>query len=340
MFRKPRDLPALVASEDPIRLGRPPTPPSSTDHPKAPRTDTSTTYNMATSTPLVGKTKPGQRRTPFTANGSAAKARGKTNSNGNIMNFFKKAEATGINVKTSKEDESSLFLDEHFVIKEDQTPMQTPTPPRDEESPRDGSIVREESPMSRYNEDIVPVKRLRIEEVADSRLENGRALQGPRKGPFADDSDSENEDLRPLDIMKPVLKIPPDYSEAKISEPATTSATNPHPVEQEYLPPLLKREATSMNRDNDFEGMGDFIDDEFPEEGEEFMERRWMEEQGELEIGLEDDGTDAGAADTAKEDPRELLDPMPQNSESESCPICGGSTAGMAEEVSRDKLQE
>ena len=295
---------------------------------------------MATSTPLVGKTKPSQRRTPSTANGSAAKARGKTNSNGNIMSFFKKAEYTGINGKSSKEDESSLFIDEHFVIKEDQTPVQTPTPPRDEESPRDGYIMREESPMSRYNEDIVPVKRPRIEEVADSRLESGRALQGPRKGPFADDSDSENEDLRPLDIMKPVLKMPPAYSEARISEPAATSATNPHPVEQEYPPPLLKREATSMNRDNDFDGMGDFIDDEFPEEGEESMERRWMEEQGELEIGLEDDEMDAGAAVTPKEEPREFSNPMPQVIEFESCPICSGSTTGMAEEVSHNNLQQ
>lgn len=295
---------------------------------------------MATSTPLVGKTKPSQKRTPSTANGGAAKARGKANSNGNIMSFFKKAESTGMNGTSSKDNESSLFLDEQFVIKEDQTRMQTPTPPRDEESPRDGNIMREVSPMSRYNEDIVPVKRLRLEKVADSRLENGRALQGPRKGPFADDSDSENEDLRPLDITKPVLKIPPDYSEARTSESATTSATNPYPVEQENPPPLMKREATSMNRDNDFDGMGDFIDDEFPEEGEEFMERRWMEEQGELEIGLEDDEMDGGAAVTPKEERREFSNSMPQDIESASCPICCGSTAGMAEEVSHDNMQQ
>lgn len=340
MFRKPRETPAPVASENPIRhsTGRPPTPPLSTKVQSSPRTNASTTYDMASATPLVGKTKPFQKGTPTTANGSAAKANGKAKSNGNIMSFFKKAESTRAIGTLRKEDEDTLFLDEIPMNLDRQAPFQTPTPPRDEGFPGDVEMTRAGSPISRYNEATVPVKRRRIEEAADQppMLEAGQAPEAPRKGPFADDSESDDEGPVTLDMIKPVLKTPVGYSGAKTSKPSSTSVNCLHGVEQEYSPPQLEQEATSMSRDNDFEGMGDFIDEEFPEDGEEFMERRWMEEQ---EMGLEDEDEDVGAITTPKEEPRESPIIMPQNSGSACCPICSGSTAGMAEQVSQEYQQ-
>jgi len=344
MFRKPRELPALIASETPIRhsTGRPPTPPPSTNLQSSPRTNASTTYNMATTTPLVGKTKLIQKRTPSTANGSAARARGKANSNGNIMSFFKKAESSGTNGTLSKDDEGSLFFDEDSFTIEGLAPIQTPTPPREEGSFGDVEMMREDSPISRYNEATAPVKRRRFEEPAD-QPPVPKAAHPPKArktGPFADDSDSGDEDPRPLDIMKPVLEQPIGYDEVKMSKPASAPANDLPTLEQEFPPLPLKHEATSMSRDTDFEGMGDFIDDEFPEDGEEFMERRWMEEQGELEMGLEDEDEYLGAVTTPKEEPRDSPSFVPQDTGSACCPICSGSTAGMAEQVSQEYQQK
>lgn len=296
---------------------------------------------MASMTPLVGKTRPFQKRSPPTTSGSAAKTNGKAKSNGNIMSFFKKAESTRTNGTLSKEDEDTLFLEQIPMNIDGQAPTQTPTPPRDEGSPGDIEMTREESPMPRYNEATVSVKRRRIEETADQlpMLEAGQAPEALRKGPFGDDSESDDDGLVILDIIKPVLKIPVRYNGSKISKPSSASANGVHTIEQEIPPPTLKQEATSMSRDNDFEGMGDFIDDEFPEDGEEFMERRWMEEQGELEMGLEDEDEDVGAFTTPKEEPWESPTIMTQDIGSACCPICSGSTAGMAEQVSHTYRQ-
>ena len=52
--------------------------------------------------------------------------------------------------------------------------------------------------------------------------------------------------------------------------------------------PSLQRESTSRYGVDEFSGLDDF-DDEFFEGGEEFMERKWMEEQRMLEEGLDED---------------------------------------------------
>lgn len=337
MFRKPREVSAPVASEFSIRpsTGRPPTPPPSASQRTA-QANASTTYDMAATTPLVGKTKPTQKKTP-TTNASAVKARGKAsgNGNGNIMSFFKRAESTETNGMYSKEEEDSLFLEASPVTIEGHMPTQTPTPPRDESLFGDVKFESAESPTSRFNEDAVPIKRRRLEEIAvqSSVPEVEPAAEVPRKGPFADDSDSDDEHAMLANSTKPPPPITPTREETEISKPTLLSEPHEGRAEQAFPAPRLKREATSVGDINDFEGIDDFIDDEFPEDGEEYMERRWMEEQGELEMGLEDEEQDTEANPTTTEDPTEPASMMSADAGSTCCPICGGSTEGMAEQV-------
>ena len=83
-------------------------------------------------------------------------------------------------------------------------------------------------------------------------------------------------------------------------------------IEDNYEPPPLTRESTSMYP-NDFEGMDDFENDEFFEGGEEYMERKWMREQEELELGLDEDSKSESAEDAV---------PTPQSETQADDPIC------------------
>lgn len=287
---------------------------------------------MAITTPIIAKTRAVQKRSSPNANGNATKAKGKASGNGNIMSFFKKAESMGTSASSFQADEDSLFLEEGPVKGQCQVPMQTPTPPRDEGLLEDVEMMRNESPVSRYNEDAVSVKRRKVEEPeVQSPIPPTKATPEPSKrGPFIDDSDEDDEDPIPPEIAYVPPKNQPDDASTIVSVP-TRVEVNLDKSEIEHEPPLLNREAASFSRENDFEGMDDFIDDEFPEDGEEYMERRWMEEQG---MGLEDDDDSAEATITPKEETSGSPSLIPKDAGSQSCPICGGNTTGMDEQVS------
>jgi len=338
MFRKPREPPAPVASEPPLRpsTGRPPTPPRSTGKEAQPAA-TATTYSPAdsTSTPLIGRTKMLPKRTPA----SAWKSKVKANGNGNIMSFFKKAESGGTSGAAVKEEEESLFVDERPVKVKENVLIQIPTPPRDDILQDRIDFSRDNSPISRYNEDVLPSKRRKTDGTAltTSKPLVGESPEAPTKGPFADDSESDEVDTM---ILKRPLLADDENVVAKDEERSTpTRATEYRPVDanaEDFPPPRLKRETTSIGGANEFDGLGDFIDDEFPEDGEEHIERRWMEEQEELEMGLEDDDHEGTiGADRLPEEPRDPTTIVPNGDASASCPICGGSTAGMTEQASR-----
>lgn len=97
--------------------------------------------------------------------------------------------------------------------------------------------------------------------------------------------------------------------------------------------PILSREGTSMFEPGDFDENEDF-NDEFYDEGEEYQERRWMEEQKELEMGLDDDSkseSDGASIMTPKDDSAEVV-PLDGCGDSvASCPICSGSMSGLTE---------
>ncbi|EXJ56761.1 hypothetical protein A1O7_07105 [Cladophialophora yegresii CBS 114405] len=98
--------------------------------------------------------------------------------------------------------------------------------------------------------------------------------------------------------------------------------------------PPLKREATSVFEPGEF-GDEDFANDEFFEGGEEFMERRWMEEQRDMGMEFEDEDSKSEADSVwtprsyAEDEP--LGDPNEDYPPLTVCPICIGSTTGLSE---------
>ena len=292
---------------------------------------------MAASTPLQGKVKPPTKKTPTMG---AGKGSGKPN--GNIMSFFKKAESTSATVANVKEDDELLFVEDSPIKGGAKMSLQTPTPPREESSteawPMDIEMDSPDSPISRYNEDIMPSKRRRTDDIPKQSPPIERTKHAPARGPFVDDSDSDSDDgnIKPSNVS--VLGNV-DHPQGGESAPR-----DPTPAHERQLPgngairpavPILKRERTSLGEANDFDGIEDFIDDEFPEEGEEYLERRWMEEQAEFEEDLEeeDHAMGGGTMDAKMGDLTDTTSIMPQGSEPSSCPICGGNTAGLNDQV-------
>ena len=335
MFRKPREAAAPIASETDLRpsTGRPPTPPSTKDSRASP-ISSSTTYSMAASTPLQIKTTAPPKRTPLP---SAGKAKGKPN--GNIMSFFKKAQSTGTVVTDKQEEDDILFLENSLAKDGANTPLQTPTPPREESSngvlPEDVDIGVQGSPLSRYNEDGMPSKRRRTE-ITREQSQLGEIKAVANRGPFIDDSDSDDQ---AVETSRPTVFESASHekeSEMVLRETPPVvegQSLGKHPIGPAV--PNLKRETTSIGEANDFDGVEDFIDDEFPEEGEEYLERRWMEEQAEFEEGLEEEGQAVGD-DTMEVESGDAIDTtksMPRTNGSPTCPICGGNTAGLTDQV-------
>ena len=335
MFRNPREAAALIASQTPLcpSIGRPPTPPSTTRQ-RAPQSSTSTTYSMAASTPLEGKTKAPPKRTPPIG---AGKAKGKPN--GNIMSFFKRAESSAATMTDVKEEDETLFLGDSPMKGGAAMPLQTPTPPReepsDESTPEDVEMSIQDSPLSRYNEDAVPSKKRRTEDTLRQSSHINETKAALTRGPFVDDSDSDDEPVNApsLPAIEPTTQVIEIEMIARDTLPVIEGQlSGKDPVGPAV--PSLKRETTGIGEVNEFDGIEDFIDDEFPEEGEEYLERRWMEEQAEFEEGLEegqamvDDTVDVEVGDH-----RDTAMAIPQDAGSTSCPICGGNTAGLTDQV-------
>ena len=289
---------------------------------------------MAASTPLQVKMTAPPKRTPLP---SAGKAKGKPN--GNIMSFFKKAQSTGAIVTDKQEEDDVLFLENGLAKDDAIIPLQTPTPPREESShetlPEDVDISVQDSPLSRYNEDGMPSKRRRTE-VAQEQLQTGEIEAVANSGPFVDDSDSDDQSVE-------TSKLPVFESTSHEKKSEMIPRETPPVIERQSLGkdpispavPNLKREITSIGEANDFNGIEDFIDDEFPEEGEEYLERRWMEEQAEFEDGLEEEGQglENDTMEVESGDPIDTTKSVPQVNGSTTCPICGGNTAGLTEQV-------
>ena len=99
----------------------------------------------------------------------------------------------------------------------------------------------------------------------------------------------------------------------------------------QIVKPSLNHEETSIAPPEDFPEE-DFADEEFFEGGEEVMERRWMEEQAQMEADFDDDSRSEAETSIATpisepqwsiDEPVEMLD--------SSCPICLGSMTGLSE---------
>ena len=264
--------------------------------------------------------------------------------NGNILNFFQKAGPTAANKKSEAviRGEESLFLDDDDFGTGPKLgkAVQTPTPPKEYDEYVDLPDVYgwevEEAETMRYNEDDVPVKRRKTEYMSRPSTPSPNMDAGARTKPFFssmgtfDDQDMEGSATSGIEAepCNNSSNVTPGADLALKDETTNGTKTDFHPI------PSLKQECTSYAEVNDFEGLEDFIDDEFPEEGEEYMERRWMQEQAELEMGLEEDDEGTPSDGKAiKEDAEVETQIVMHNEETTSCPICSASLAGISDQV-------
>ena len=165
-----------------------------------------------------------------------------------------------------------------------------------------------------------------------------KAVPSKRVGPFLEESESEDEGLlKPHQITKKLETADSavdrdmllDISEKESSdEVATISRT------------VVSEKTTEIGR-TDFEGFENMEDfEEGPEEGEEYQERLWIEQQAQLEMedgilnsdiidptieGLED-------VDMKEEEFYDAMDtPSTEDQSAPSCPICNVSLYGVAD---------
>ena len=159
-------------------------------------------------------------------------------------------------------------------------------------------------------------------------------------GPFFEESDSEVEEEQPEAVIAIGQERKPDGTEAEMHVEAAAQQEDvpleePHNeegVKDTVQRPSLIREGTSYGPDvddfKDFEGMDDFDEDLF-EEGDEYMERRYMEEQAMMEAEedekdydpspqVDDQGIESGGGRPAEEDA--------------NCPICSLSLMYVSEQ--------
>jgi len=285
--------------------------------------------------------------------GSAANAKPKGKPNGSILSFFKKAD----------DGEENLFVKPLGV-----SPTNNGTEEGAEiwEDEFNASPVKK-SPDSRYNEDGGSVKRRKLspekettdvthkqESTAEDFTacsppppENQRGDIPPPPGsdsmpkasvPFVEDSDSEDEgdSIQLVTNVSPIKQEPQDMQDEITEVTTTTKVPLKDPDEgigggrrSRPRTPALSREATSMSGADGFAEFGDedFEDDVF-EEGDEFLERKYMEEQEQFEAEQDEDVADE-EGDTSAEIKTEETD---QALEAPSCPICDARLAGITDQ--------
>ncbi|SMQ46751.1 unnamed protein product [Zymoseptoria tritici ST99CH_1A5] len=359
MFRKPRE------SHDGL-VGRPPTPPGtpaktpfklavppSVPPPKmAIKTKSATAGSTKKQVPLPTIGKQG-----FTGSAKkpASTPKGKLGGkgNGSILSFFKKSD--------EMEAEAGLFIEERRAyagkgpnVEELQVPEE-----EDEEQPHD-----DEEAEARFNESGGSVKRRKTDGSGSPASSNGEgsgleqrsspALRnGPRKaGPFFEESDSEQDEEEPQAIIgtgqgpengivagEMPRQATPSHGTETTAKAEPNEEPQPSIVKQETTPepgpstfskpPLIKEETSyepGLDEFDDFDQMGDFDEDLF-EEGDEYVERRYMEEQARLEA--EDDERDYDGP--VGEDHQNAAGSSTTTSGDASCPICSISLSGVNE---------
>ncbi|KAI1277209.1 DRMBL-domain-containing protein [Xylaria sp. FL0933] len=269
---------------------------------------------------------------PAPAGSTTPSGKKSSNANGNILNFFRKVEV-----------EEQLFLPGSSTV----VPAEpgSPTLPKEEEEEEEAvDIYGAEDCIEKTPSEVSqkPPKRRKLshdggdtlrateskkcdagehEATNDKNTTPKPAQQEPIKsrrgrGPFLADSDSEDDtaDRTPPTNHTSAVTMRPSTATEKTDVPVPPA---PHlPVDEScpdpLEPPDIKREEFDDGQFGDLEDMeglfGDDNDEEFYEEGEEFRERRFMEEQARLEA--EESG----------------------NYMAQACPICNSSLDGVTPE--------
>lgn len=222
-------------------------------------------------------------------------------------------------------------------------------------TPEDDDIYGAEDPVwkERYNEAQAPIKRRKLSPTTDTQDENAVPAatkpepqarpttpaksspppRKPRKGPFLDDSDSEDDfedgvkssanqsnvtKKGPKPIVPPSSREDQEVWSTTPKDPERTNLTPaPEPASRTPPPPLNNEPSTNEDF-GDLDGLNDGFDDDLFE-GEELREMRFIKEQARLEAEEAGIQTCDDGLETMMED-----DGM-----TESCPICNSSLAGV-----------
>lgn len=344
MFRKPRETSSHDSGDVKPSVGRPPTPPTTPSKtpftlarpPNVPASKMAATKakaNNAMPLPTIGRQGPtgiGKR--------SSTTPKVKDKGNGNIMSFFKKSE-----------QETGLFVEDRngFSIPQyDDEGDRAPSPAafdldsaiegedRERFNERGGSVKRRKTSLGEEDEctDTLTPPQQPIEVNQEPPLPFGRS------GPFLEDSDSEHEDEQPealiaVDEMPSPgrsteihAEVVTQQEEVVMGEALEVGGAN----EVRVRPPLMKEETSygpGLDDFKDFEGMDDFDEDPF-EEGDEYMERKYMEEQARIEAEEDEKDYDLLPSDEAGKVNGDVYTP----DDGPKCPICNISLAKASEQ--------
>lgn len=130
--------------------------------------------------------------------------------------------------------------------------------------------------------------------------------------------------------MSAPLRLRPRAPAALIDPPPEGTIEAIEGTFAETRPPLIRQD-TSLYTPGDF-GDEEFEDTEFYEEGEEFLERRWMEEQEAMEAAFDEDSKSEDDTEGVRTPNNEFdLPEVPDSDRVALCPICNGSLAGLTE---------
>jgi DNA cross-link repair 1A protein len=281
--------------------------------------------------------------------------------NQSILNFFVKSDKTTAAVIEDAKD-ADLFFDDSARFNEVETPikkrrtsvvnekddlfLQTPSQKQTEE-PNDDLF--DDTPTREHDQDRAVPKTAPKQRGGFLDESSDEEDAGMPENTLEKDDDDNGEGVSPQDedsqmsnlagtisygpggdnqewLESKTTNIPLKRTDDPIvdSKPAgliEEAHTPDHPI------PTLSREATSIFAPGDFDENEDF-NHEFYDEGEEYQERRWMEEQRELEIGLdedsksESDGASIMTPDGAILDGGDTVTP---------CPICNGNMSDLTE---------
>ncbi|KAF7186939.1 DNA cross-link repair 1A protein [Pseudocercospora fuligena] len=254
--------------------------------------------------------------------------------NGSILSFFKKSEG-------EDGSQSDLFVAER----------RSSQPQAQDDSPRG---YQDEDEDFRFNESEVSNKRRKVsienavvEAAASSPTERqpgpiNKGSSSSKSGPFFEESDSEQDEEEPAAVIgvgsseenagSLIAGTMPEQDVAPAESPNVDTGETTKNTDQDHPPPLIKEETSYEPGLDEFGDFGDEDFDEDPfEEGDEFRERRYMEEQARLEA--EEDEKDYDPLPVVDQDVK--IEPSDEPRESEmgaACPICSINLGGVSEQ--------
>nr|XP_036585528.1 DNA repair protein pso2 [Colletotrichum truncatum]KAF6795579.1 DNA repair protein pso2 [Colletotrichum truncatum] len=250
--------------------------------------------------------------------------------NASILNFFQKAEKPEptlfldgqekLVVQNQDQDEPDIYDAESWEENEEFNEVESSIKKRRVSQEDESKVTEQTSPKeskSPATSDPAPSS------PAEAKLLKPQSNK--RKGPFLDESDSEEEE----DVKKPSAKPPfvsTVHNRGTIAPPIKMEERAiPLAKETSCLPPLLKVEDSI---DKEYANVDEFGDlDEYPDDedlgGEEYRMMQFMEEQARLEAEAEAADADDYSGEYVADHVRHS-DAMVAN-----CPICDGSLAGI-----------